>query len=117
MKFTIGQVESLVKLLNNVHEQPGIYAEDVGIAENIPHSATTFNSVRNFIKGVKATLEALGVDYPQQLEDSVATERGWELSAGSPIYAMLDKQMTESAIIDELLTIMIKTLKKQYGIE
>lgn len=116
MKFTIGQVEAIIKMLDAVREQPGIYAEDVSIHENIPHSATTFNSVRNFIKGVKGTLETLGMEYSQQVEDAVSTERGWELAAGSPIYAMLDKQMTESAIIDELVTIMVQTLERQYGI-
>ena len=117
MKLNIGQVEAVMKLLNNVREQPGVYTEDVGISDNIPHSATTFNSVRNFIKGVKGTLNALGVDYQQDIEDTIATERGWELAAGSPIYAMLDKNMTDSAIITELITIMIDTLKKQHGID
>ncbi len=117
MKFTIGQVEAIIKMLDEVREQPGIYAEDVGINDNIPHSGTTFNSVRNFIKGVKSTLEALGMQYSQQFEDAVSTERGWDISAGSPIYAMLDKQMTENAIITELITIMVQTLKRQYGID
>ncbi len=117
MQFTIGQVEAFIKTLNHMRENPGIFANDVGIDDNIPFHKTTSNSIHNTIRGIKHSFQTLGVTYPQHIEDQITTEKGYNIRSGSPIFAMIDAEMSENDIINELIDITIKTLKRWYNIE
>ena len=116
MKLNIGQVENILKLLVEMRYRPGMVAADIGIKDNIPYSRTTYNSILNALQGVRYTFDALGIEYPLELERKISEERGHERRNGSPVYAMLDDDKPEAEIIKEMLTISILAFQRRYGI-
>ena len=74
-----------------------------------------FENIVPFINGFNTACLSTIYNIRDNFYEEVANERGWHVSAQGPESFMREKGLTESQIVDELLTIHIELWKRRYN--
>ncbi len=64
--------------------------------------------VEIYLSGFRAGIAACGAEIPKELRRKVLEKRGWQRSAAGPVPQMKAKNMTDLAIMDELIEIEVE---------
>lgn len=117
------QIEATIRVLEHVRKRPGMCFGDIR-EENGSHLVEqTVNSVSNFIGGLNIAFAVLGMYQNRVFGQSkyhmqVRRDRGWEASGSGPVwYEMRKRGLSDSEIIEELLTIEIEALKRHPALD
>jgi hypothetical protein len=112
--------KQLLKILEYIRKRPMLFFADVIQASQSPTEHTwntTVNSAWNFINGFNAALSVFGINaLNDHINREITIERGWTWTAQSVRFQMHERGMTDSEIIEELLTIEIEAMKRRFDI-
>jgi hypothetical protein len=69
------------------------------------------SALENYLNGFRGACSASGHEIPRKLRALVVERRGWKHSAAGPALQMKAKDMTDEAMMDELIEIEIELLR------
>lgn len=94
-------LERVLKLLENLSRRPQMYVHPVEIA-----------TIQSYLKGLGAGCALAGLRVPCEVYGEVAAARGWKFRATGIVWHMREKQLSDDAIIQELIAVEAEAYRR-----